>query len=349
MTAARWSELLGLPAINSESELANWLALSISELQWLADQRGIEASTCHTKLRHYHYRPLKKRFGCLRLIESPKPKLKAIQQRVLSQILSQIPPHDAAHGFCRGRSIRSFAAPHQGKRIVIRLDLEDFFPSVRVAHVRALFRAIGYGETVSGFLAAITTNSTPRSVWGSLDYLNQRKRLQTDRYRWPHLPQGAPTSPAIANLAAYRLDCRLAGLAHAMEAKYTRYADDLAFSGGEELSRRASRFCAEVAAIVMDEGFVVHFHKTKIMRRGERQQLAGLVVNEHVNVTRREYERLKATLNNCVRKGAASQNHANHPNWKAQLAGRVAFVEMINPVRGAKLRRLLERIDWKVR
>ena len=104
------------------------------------------------------------------------------------------------------------------------------------------------------------------------------------------MPQGAPTSPYLANLAAFRLDQRLSGLASACESTYTRYADDLAFSGSDRLVRGAKTFCTHVAAIAMEEGFVVNFHKTRLMRRGVRQHLAGIVVNEYPNIRRDEYD-----------------------------------------------------------
>jgi RNA-directed DNA polymerase len=167
------------------------------------------------------------------------------------------------------------------------------------------------------------------------------------RYAWPHLPQGAPSSPALANLCAYRVDCRLSGLARAAGAEYTRYADDLAFSGDEQFDRGVERFAAHAAAVLLEEGFQVHHRKTRIMRRGVRQYLAGVVANERVNVVRADFDRLKATLTNCVKHGPASQNREGHPEFRLHLAGRVAFVEMINPQKAARLRRIFAKIEWK--
>ncbi|MGB6720023.1 MAG: hypothetical protein WBE72_04460, partial [Terracidiphilus sp.] len=154
------------------------------------------------------------------------------------------------------------------------------------------------------------------------------------------------TSPALANLCAYRVDCRLSGLAHAAGAAYTRYADDLAFSGGEDFERCVERYAAHVAAILLEEGFEVHHRKTRIMRQGVRQYLAGVVANERVNVVRADFDRLKATLANCAKHGPASQNRDAHPRFRQHLDGRIAFVEMINPQKGARLRRIFERIAW---
>lgn len=160
------------------------------------------------------------------------------------------------------------------------------------------------------------------------------------------MPQGAPTSPALANLCAYRLDCRLAALAAALGGCYTRYADDLAFSGGPELERGARRFQVLVCLIALEEGFEVRTRKSRFMRRGVRQQLAGVVVNAHPNVRRDEYDRLKAILHNCARHGPASQDRDGHPDFRAHLLGRIAHVAMLCPGRGRRLREWFDRIEW---
>jgi hypothetical protein len=161
------------------------------------------------------------------------------------------------------------------------------------------------------------------------------------------LPQGAPTSPALANLCAYRADCRLAGLAKSAGAEYTRYADDLAFSGGEAFARSVERFSTHAAAILIEEGFTVNHRKTRIMRQGVRQHLAGLAVNRRANVIRADFDRLKATLTNCIRLGPESQNREAHRNFRSHLDGRIGFVETINPAKGKRLRRLFEEIRWQ--
>lgn len=341
--AADWN----VPVLRTAGELADWLELTIGQLDWFADRRQWEARQHGPRLQHYIYRPLSKRFGQVRLIEAPKPRLKAMQRRILGEILQQIPVHQAAHGFRRGRSIRSFASPHVGRRVVLRIDLQDFFPSINRAQVEAIFRAAGYPEHVAALLTGLCTNSAPREVWTDL-HLPRAGRLGHAPllYERPHLPQGAPTSPALANLCAYRLDCRLTGLAAAAGATYTRYADDLAFSGDVTFQRAVGRFQLHVCATAMEEGFAVHHRKTRIMRRGVRQQLAGVVVNERMNVRRSDYDRLKAILTNCARRGVADQNRSGCRDFRAHVLGRIAHVELLNPARSARLRRLFEQIVW---
>lgn len=333
--------------LTTEQEVSQWLGLSIRQLLWFADRRQLTSKHDNLKLRHYRHRLLQKSRGEYRLIEAPKPRLKAIQRRILEDILNHVPPHEASHGFRRGRSIFTFAKPHSGSAVVVKMDLQDFFPSIRVAQVQSIFRFLGYPETVADLLAGICTTSTPDDVWHFNDQL-QTLLMQRMiwRYRQPHLPQGAPTSPALANLCAYRLDCRLAALATRMNAKYTRYADDLAFSGDNDFARSCQRLIVHVGAIVIDEGFTVHFRKSRIMKQAARQKIAGIIVNQRLNISRADYDRLKAILTNCMRHGPASQNREGHPEYRSHLEGRVSFVEQIHPERGQRLRTILESIDW---
>src|SRR5580700_10084659 len=338
-----------IPTIESVGALADWLGITVGELEWFADIKGLAYKRPGPKLAHYHYRILAKDASHIRLIEAPKPRLKAIHRRILTGILEKIPAHPAVHGFLKGRSIKTFVAPHVGQRVVLRMDLQDFFPWLSGARIQALFRTIGYPEAVADLLGGICTNAAPRHLWKEVASNADPRRLYETRalYSRPHLPQGAPTSPALANICCYRVDCRLSGLSKAVGATYTRYADDLAFSGREAVGRQIERFSIHVAAILMEEGFSVHHRKTRIMRQGVRQYLAGIVANRHLNVIRADFDRLKATLTNCVRLGPGTQNRANHHQFRSHLQGRVGFVEMINPAKGKRLRSIYERIQWE--
>ena len=343
--AAAWD----VPAIESAGALSDWLLLDHGELAWFADLKGLGYKRNQARLRHYHYQVRMKRSGSIRLIEAPKEHLKKLQRQILAGLLERIPPHPAAQGFLKGRSIKTFAAPHVGQRVVLRMDLQDFFPSIPSARIQALFRTMGYPESVADLLGGICTNATPRDVWKTpmLDIPAAQVQQARALYARPHLPQGAPTSPSLANLCTYRLDCRLAGLAKSAGAVYTRYADDLAFSGGEDFARCVERFATHVAAILHEEDFRVNHRKTRIMRQGVRQHLAGLVTNRRLNVVRADFDRLKAILTNCVRQGPESQNREAHPYFRAHLEGRIGFVETINPERGQRLRRIFDQIKWQ--
>ena len=344
---ARLGEL-SIRAIPTEAALATWLGLTDGQLRWYADLTGRNRKHAEGPLRTYRYRWVPKPGGRARLLEIPKPRLKQIQRKVLDEILHKIPLHPAAHGFRPGHSVVTNATPHCGKRVVLRFDFADFFPSVPAARVVRIFRTVGYPETVARLLAGLCTTSLPAAVWAArparpADGSDHPART---RFASRHLPQGAPTSPALANLAAFRLDRRLANLAAAVRADYTRYADDLTFSGGADLTRRTKRFAAAVAVVCAEEGFTLNFRKMRVMRQGGRQRVTGVVVNIRPNVPRTDFDRLKAILTNCVRHGPGTQNRENRADFRAHLAGRVAHVAAITPVRGRRLWELFDRIRW---
>src|SRR5262249_61919942 len=112
----------------------------------------------------YRYQWLIKRSGSLRLLETPKPRLKRLQRRVLDGILAQIPPHDAAHGFRPGRSVLSFVGPHVGRPVVLKMDLKDFFVTITAARVVSIFLTAGYPERVARLLAGLCTNTAPQQI-----------------------------------------------------------------------------------------------------------------------------------------------------------------------------------------
>lgn len=348
MQPADVAQAWAVPTIETMGELGAWLDLSANELEWFADLKRLNARRGEGPVSHYHYRLLAKNGGSIRLIEAPKNRLKKLQRVILDELLEKIPPHQAVHGFLKGHSIKTFAAPHVGKTVVLRMDLRDFFASISGLRVQGLFRTAGYPDAVARLLGGICTNAAPRRMWKKLgkDLEPLATAEARELYGRRHLPQGAPTSPALANLIAYRIDCRLSGLAQAVGAAYTRYADDLAFSGDEAFARCVERFSTHAAAILMEEGFNANHRKTRIMRRGVRQYLAGVVTNERMNVPRCEFDRLKAELTNCVRRGPESQNRDGQPSFQLHLEGRVGFVEMVNPAKGRRLRSLFEQIRW---
>ena len=337
-----------VPPITTLGDLAALLNLNLNELRWFAggwDQH----QTKDPRLHHYRYHWITKRDGSARLIEIPKQRLKAIQRFLLRHILAHIPPHDAAHGFRKARSIRSVASPHTGQAIVLKLDLKDFFVCIKRPRITGIFLTAGYPEPVARALSALCTNRVPADVLAKAPRPSNPARSlypYKQLYHSPHLPQGAPTSPALANLSAWRLDCRLAGLAHAAGATYTRYADDLLFSGGSGLVRSIQRFYIKACAIALEEGFEVNTRKTRIMKPSRRQHAAGLTLNQRLNISRRQFDQLKATLTNCIRSGPASQNRAAIPNFRAHLLGRIAHLQSVNPARGEKLKTLFEQIPW---
>jgi hypothetical protein len=330
--------------------LAGHLELGDGELAWFADPAGINAATNLPPLLHYRYAWVPKARGGFRLLEAPKDRLKRIQRWILRHVLGPIPAAPEAHGFVGGRSVRSFVEPHAGHAVVVRLDLEDFFASVSRARVVALLRRVGYPRAVAAALAGLCTAATPRHVLEAhpRDGADLAQRFLTNaRLRDPHLPQGAPTSPALANLAAWRLDRRLAALARGFGATMTRYADDLAFAGDQRFARNVRFFLPRAAAVALEEGFRVNHRKTRVMRSNRRQHLCGLVINERPNLPRRARDELRALLFNAARLGPESQNRDGHPDFRRHLEGRISWVRSVNPAAAARLALLFARIRWE--
>ncbi|MFB1484573.1 reverse transcriptase family protein [Corallococcus sp. RDP092CA] len=340
-----------VPDLPTQAHLADWLRVTAAQLDWLADGSGREHTSSPGRWRRYRYTWIPKRSGGDRLLEQPSEALARLQRQVLHGILDRIPPHEAAHGFVKSRGIRGFVEPHTGQAVVVRLDLEDFFLSVRPPRVWGVFRAAGYPDGVAGALARLCTNRTPGAVVAKARKAGHAREvdarwLLARRLESRHLPQGAPTSPALANLAAYKLDVRLSALAAALGLRYTRYADDLAFSGGDARPGSTRRLLRCVRRIVREEGFTVREDKTRVMHQGHQQWLAGVVVNQHPALRRADYDRLKALLHLCRTRGPASQNTNGHPDFRAHLRGRIAWVTHLHPARGARLRALFDQIAW---
>lgn len=341
-----WLAAAELPRLATSGALAEWLGLTTEDLAWFADTRGMNR-TATSKLNHYQYQLLKKRCGQYRLIESPKERLRAIQRKILTNILDQVPPHVAAHGFRRQHSCLSFVAPHIGKDCVLRMDLCNFFSAITAARIHAIFRALGYPLEPTRALTGLCTHALPQQFLLQaaasgikLSWAEQRA------YRTPHLPQGAPTSPALANLCAYGLDVRLTALAAKYDAKYTRYADDVAFSGDGAFKQKAVDVSTFIAVVAQEEGFTANFKKTRLMPASQRQILTGIVLNKKANTRRTEFDALKATLHNCLHGDPAAQNRSAHADFRNHLLGKINYINQINPQRGAKLLTMFNRIAW---
>ncbi|KAA0022715.1 reverse transcriptase family protein [Antrihabitans cavernicola] len=321
----------GVPQWSQTAAVAEAVGLTPTELDWFAD-RGGWLRTKAPPLQHYRYRTRGDR-----LLEAPKERLREVQRKILRAVLDSVPTHPAAHGFVVGRSVHTFAAPHAGREAVVRIDLRAFFSTITQARVRAVFGALGYPDHVARVLAGLCTTATPAKVLAPLPFES------ATRLRTPHLPQGAPTSPALANLVCHRLDRRLTGLARSHRAAYSRYADDLAFSGSE---LAVDRLVHAVGLIVADEGFTVHPRKTRIMRAHRQQHLAGLVVNDRPQAARSDYDDLRALLFNCVRYGSHSQNRDDLPHFREHVYGRIGWIGESNETRKRTLLSLADRVDW---
>ena len=303
-----------LPVITKVPQLCEALNLTVSELRRLCYQR--EASTYS----HYTRFEIPKRSGGMRAIWAPLPTLKQAQHWILHEILERLVVHGAAHGFLSGRSIATNAAEHRNSQLLVKLDIENFFPSISWKRVKGVFRKAGYPEQIATLLALLCTEA-PREIVqdnGKTYYVALAERC---------LPQGAPTSPALTNALCLRLDRRITGFADKTGWRYTRYADDLTFSFAADNSQEAdiSRLLGTVKRILGEEGFNVNVKKTHVIRQHQAQQVTGLIVNgqQAPHVSRSLKRQMRAALHNLQQgKGLKEGESLN------RLKGYAAYIAM---------------------
>jgi retron-type reverse transcriptase len=225
----------------------------------------------------------------------------------------------------------SNAAPHVGSDVLVNLDLKDFFPTITYRRIRGVFRKLGYSEQVATVLALLCSEPdvTTAELDGRTWYVARGERF---------LPQGAPTSPAITNLLCRRLDARLAHVAGQLGFRYTRYADDLTFSASGESAANVGRVLRRVRYVVEQEDLHVHPDKTRVWRKGRRQEVTGLVVNQKVNVSRQLLRRFRATLFQIEHDGPDGKRWGSSRNVLSAIYGFANFVVMVDADRGRPLR-----------
>jgi RNA-directed DNA polymerase len=315
---------LGLPRLETAADVAAAIGIAVPELAWLTYHRGAAA------LDHYSRFTIPKRRGGVRVISSPKRRLRAAQRWLLEAVLTPLPVHDAATAFRPGGSIVDNATRHAGRALVIRIDLEEFFPSITFRRVKGLFESFGYNEGVATLMALLVTEA-PR-VAATLD--GERRFVSVGARQ---LPQGACTSPAITNLLCRKLDRRLSGAARALGFAYSRYADDLVFSHPDPRSQPGAML-GVAGRIIADEGFRINEDKTAVMRPQHRQVVTGLVVNQSPRVSRADRRRFRAFLHHCETEGLPAMSERTGKNAMAYAAGYLAYLHMVAPEHAAKLR-----------
>ncbi|HVY48490.1 MAG TPA: reverse transcriptase family protein [Minicystis sp.] len=329
-------EAAGLPLLSTPADVAGALGVTVAELRWLCFHADASDKP------HYVYFEVPKRSGGTRLLSAPQKKLAAAQAWILDHVLARLPVEGPAHGFVRGRSTVTNAASHVARDVVVNLDLSDFFPTISFARVRGLFQRMGYSPAVATVFALLTTEP-PR-----------RKIAYDGKPYWVAvgdrgLPQGACTSPALSNLVAKKLDRRLAGVARKMGFAYTRYADDLTFSLPARHRGEIGLLLARVRHVVTEEGFALNPKKGRVQRKGGRQQVTGIVVNERPGVPREEVRRLRAILHAARKTGLEAQNREGRPDFAAHVRGRIAYLHMVDAAKAAPLLAALDALDARPR
>ncbi len=311
------------PPVLSVPGLASRLGLREGELDWLrARYRG------HA---HYRLRLIPRSDGRVRLLEIPKARLKQVQRQILRELLPAYACSPHAHGFVPGRSALTHARHHCGRGSLLQLDLRDWFANIAFPRVRSLFLDLGYPREVAEALAQLCT---VRLDAASLSRLPTVLRMSMRDRR---LPQGAPTSPALANLCALALDRRLAAYAAAAGWRYSRYADDLVFSSEASASPDLRRALPTIERILRDEGFAPNPTKTRIQSQGQRQLVTGIVTNTRPSLAREDFDRLKAAVHAWCHGRERVEQGETRAQALLRLRGRLGWLRQLHPVRAERL------------
>lgn len=263
----------------------------------------------------YHSWMLPKRKGGKREISAPKPYLKAIQRALLDALFGNVPLHASATGFRKNHSIKDNALPHVGQPVVANVDIAGFFPNTSLRIVRY----------------AISKAAPPQLSRHARNLIFDICTLKGG------LPTGAPTSPAIANIGLISFDHAMHNVCTRHGIVYTRYADDLTFSG-----RDPGKVLPFVEECLEKLGYGLDRKKTNFFRRGRRQVVTGLVVNDKVSLPRTLRRRLRAAVHSLGVKGDGELHWHGKPMTAGELNGRVAFLNSVDPEQGAALLRKLK-------
>ncbi len=324
-----------LPLFTDAASLAKAMNIPVNELRFLAFSRKVSRTT------HYKRYYIPKKSGGQRLISAPMSRLKKAQHWILNHLLYPIEIHQAAHGFLPQRSIVTNATPHIGAEIVINIDLKDFFPSVTYRRVKGLFRTLGYSEAAATILSLLCTepDMDEAELDGQTWFIANGER---------YLPQGSPASPALTNLLCARLDSRLSGLAKKFGFTYTRYADDMTFSASGTGTKKVNIVKRNIGLIIEEEGFTLHPDKTRIMRKGSRKEVTGLVVNDKPSVERKTLRKFRALLFQLQTEGLAGKKWGSSSDVLSAIEGYANFVYMVDHAKGAKLQAQVKEIIHKL-
>lgn len=300
-------QIFGLPEINSLEDLSLQIHLSKGLLYRLI---------AFPEMQYRSYK-IKKPRGGHRHIHQPSYELKAVQAWILRNILDRLSSSSASKGFETGQSIVHNAQPHIGAKAIMCLDIDDFFPSVPAYRVYFVFTLLGYSSRISANLTSLCTY---------------------DGY----LPQGAPTSPKLANLVCWRMDKRLMGYAGKRRIIYTRYADDLTFSSFSDTNLRSS--LPFIRFIIKNEGFQLNPDKWRYMGPSRRHKVTGLIIHPTgVGIGRQRYRELRAQLH--------SISQAKDPEAVGQelsyLQGYIAFVRGVDPHRYERIKAYIGNLNQK--
>lgn len=277
---------------------------------------------------------IKKKSGGVRKITAPRNRSFKYLLWCVNEILKSVyTPSAYAMGFAEGRSVVNNAECHKGQNYVYNIDLKDFFPSIDQARVwkRLQLKPFCFNVDIANLIAGFC------AMREEVESSDDKKK-----YRYV-LPQGAPTSPIITNMICDKLDHRLAGLAKRFGLKFTRYADDITFSSMHNVYQSDGAFIKELNRIITDQGFTINESKTRLQKRGARQEVTGIILSDKLNVTQKYVRDIRNILYIWDRYGYEVAYRKFFPKYKAEkghikkgtpnllsvLGGKLLYLKMV--------------------
>lgn len=320
--------------------------------------------------RHIFYAEftIKKKSGKDRTIHAPIKGLKEFQKSLNIILQCIYEPHPAATGFVIGKSITHNASLHINQNYVYNIDLKDFFPSIDKSRIwgRLLVEPFVLNSTperkkIANMIAVLCCNTMEVERFEEGQW--QKKSLSV-------LPQGAPTSPTLTNAICEKLDIRLSGVAKRFCLNYSRYADDITFSSKhntyelekgnfENIYSPNSTFNKEIKRIIEDQKFHIKESKVRLQKRGYRQDVTGIVVNDKTNIDKRYIKQLRQWLyfweihgydkayNFFLQKYLADKGHVKkgQPNMIMVVDGKLLYLKMVKGDNDSTYLKLKDRFD----
>jgi|APSaa5957512535_1039671.scaffolds.fasta_scaffold32217_1 RNA-directed DNA polymerase len=266
--------------------------------------------------KYYLSYALRKKSGKPRWIDAPQEPLKTIQNNILRNILYKFSIHDSAVGFAIGRSVVTGAKRHVGNKALLCMDLHNYFNNIKINRIHRLMH----------FLTRRLEERDPSYQRQDEDASILTKLVSFKQ----QLPQGSPTSPAIANLITLNMDRQLFDYCKGNDIIYTRYADDTSFSHKNK-NFDFYKVIADIIGIITDNGFVINKKKTRVMRPHKRMSITGVVINEKLGVPKWKWRNFRARLHNLEKEG----NPITLEEYQ-ELRGYSEWIKTLHPKRGNK-------------
>lgn len=326
-----------LPVIFSLKHFSLLIGMDLSDVIKIINNRN----------NHYSYYLIKKKKGGFRRIVAPYKDLKFMQSWIKENILDKVDTSQQATAFIKGKSILNNAKNHENSNVILNLDLSNFFETITEKRVYGIFCSLGYTKNLAIEFAKICTAQISEEKYDSIPLEKQEYFKEIYQLKESVLVQGAPTSPNLSNLVCRQLDLRLSKLSNKLGVNYSRYADDITFSGNDNNLPSIGI----LKKIIEDENFKINWNKVGKYKKGQRQIVTGLLIDGKVRIPKKFKKEIYRHLHFCSKYGAFSHFQKICPDKgyrKEWLLGKIYFVYSIEPDEAKKMLEIANTINWEI-